>query len=214
MIIDKTSCILKGTRTGGRKMKILGRELTTKELTLVGVMVAITTILDYTFGVIPLLVVSATIVHIPTIITGIVAGPFAGAIVGFFMGLESLIHSATRPAGLLAPLFVNPIISVVPRIFIGIAAYYAYKGFKKLLGEKKEGISIFLGAVFGSLANTIGVLGMIYLVYADKVESLLQNTSAGAFVFTVATTNGVAEFLLAGIITVPIVLALKRINKR
>lgn len=199
---------------GGRKMKIFGRELTTKELTLIGIMVAITTLLDYTFGVIPLPMVSATIVHIPTVITGIVAGPFAGAIVGFFMGLESLIHSATRPAGILAPLFVNPLISVLPRIFIGVASYYAYNGFKRLLGTNKDNVAVFLGAAIGSLTNTIGVLGMIYIVYAQKVEQILQNTTAGAFVFTVATTNGVAELLVSGVIAVPIVMAIKKIKKR
>lgn len=199
---------------GGRKMKIFGRELTTKELTLIGIMVAITTLLDYTFGVIPLPMVSATIVHIPTVITGIVAGPFAGAIVGFFMGLESLIHSATRPAGILAPLFVNPLISVLPRIFIGVASYYAYNGFKRVLGTNKDNVAVFLGAAIGSLTNTIGVLGMIYIVYAQKVEQILQNTTAGAFVFTVATTNGVAELLVSGVIAVPIVMAIKKIKKR
>lgn len=195
-------------------MKIFGRELTTKELTLIGIMVAITTLLDYTFGVIPLPMVSATIVHIPTVITGIVAGPFAGAIVGFFMGLESLIHSATRPAGILAPLFVNPLISVLPRIFIGVASYYAYNGFKRVLGTNKDNVAVFLGAAIGSLTNTIGVLGMIYIVYAQKVEQILQNTTAGAFVFTVATTNGVAELLVSGVIAVPIVMAIKKIKKR
>jgi uncharacterized membrane protein len=158
--------------------------------------------------------VSATIVHIPTVITGIVAGPFAGAIVGFFMGLESLIHSATRPAGILAPLFVNPLISVLPRIFIGVASYYAYNGFKRVLGTNKDNVAVFLGAAIGSLTNTIGVLGMIYIVYAQKVEQILQNTTAGAFVFTVATTNGVAELLVSGVIAVPIVMAIKKIKKR
>jgi len=193
-------------------MKVAGREITTRELTLIGIMLAITTLLDYTFGVIPLPMVSATIVHIPTVIAGIIAGPVVGAIVGFFMGLESLIHSATRPPSILAPLFVNPLISILPRIFIGIVSYYAYNGFKKIFkGKHKEAISIFLGAALGSLTNTIGVLSMIYIVYADKVEAILQNTTAGAFVIAVASTNGVAELIVTGVIAVPIVMAVKKI---
>lgn len=196
-------------------MKIGKKKLTTKELTLVGIMVAITVILDYTIGVIPLPTVSATIVHIPAIITGIVAGPFAGFIVGTAMGIESLIHAVTRPPSPLAPLFFNPLVSVLPRMFIGVVAYYVYTGLKNILKKYKVGmpIAIFVAAALGSLTNTVGVLGAIYFLYADRVEAILESFTAKAFVFMAASTNGVAEMLVSGIIAVPIVMALTKIKK-
>src|SRR5690554_7708529 len=88
----------------------------TKKLTFMALMLAITLILDLTpLGAIPLGPVSATIIHIPTIITGIILGPIAGLIMGTLLGLVSLLHALTRPATPLDPLFINPLVSVLPR---------------------------------------------------------------------------------------------------
>lgn len=196
-------------------MKIGKKKLTTKEMTIVGIMVAITVIMDYTIGVIPLPMVSATIVHIPAVITGMVVGPFAGFIVGTAMGIESLIHAVTRPPSPLAPLFFNPIVSILPRMFIGVVAYYVYAGLKKVLEKWKAGepVSIFIGAAAGSLTNTVGVLSALYFVYAAQVEEILQTVTAKSFVVLVATTNGLAEMIVSGIISVPVVMALLKIKK-
>lgn len=196
-------------------MKIGKKKLTTKEMTIVGIMVAITVIMDYTIGVIPLPMVSATIVHIPAVITGMVVGPFAGFIVGIAMGIESLIHAVTRPPSPLAPLFFNPIVSILPRMFIGVVAYYVYAGLKKVLEKWKAGepVSIFIGAAAGSLTNTVGVLSALYFVYAAQVEEILQTVTAKSFVVLVATTNGLAEMIVSGIISVPVVMALLKIKK-
>lgn len=196
-------------------MKIGKKKLTTKEMTIVGIMVAITVIMDYTIGVIPLPMVSATIVHIPAVITGMVVGPFAGFIVGTAMGIESLIHAVTRPPSPLAPLFFNPIVSILPRMFIGVVAYYVYAGLKKALEKWKAGepVSIFIGAAAGSLTNTVGVLAALYFVYAAQIEEILQTVTAKSFVVLVATTNGLAEMIVSGIISVPVVMALLKIKK-
>lgn len=196
-------------------MKIGKKKLTTKEMTIVGIMVAITVIMDYTIGVIPLPMVSATIVHIPAVITGMVVGPFAGFIVGTAMGIESLIHAVTRPPSPLAPLFFNPIVSILPRMFIGVVAYYVYAGLKKALEKWKAGepVSIFIGAAAGSLTNTVGVLSALYFVYAAQIEEILQTVTAKSFVVLVATTNGLAEMIVSGIISVPVVMALLKIKK-
>ena len=190
-------------------------KVSTRTLALVGMMVAITVILDYTIGVIPLPMVSATIVHIPTVIAGIVAGPVVGAVVGTCMGILSLIHSATRPPSPLSVLLINPLVSVLPRIFIGVMSYYGYKACTHILGKRKmgESISVFVGAAIGSMTNTIGVLSMMYFVYAQKIEMILQSTTAKAFVITVASTSGVAELLVSGIISVPIVVAIKKVYR-
>ncbi|PAB59898.1 ECF transporter S component [Anaeromicrobium sediminis] len=195
-------------------MEVLNKKrVSSKKLTLTAMMVAITVLLDYTIGVIPLPMVAITIVHLPTVIAGIVMGPVMGAVVGFCMGAASLIHSITRPPSPLSVLFINPIISIVPRIFIGVMAYYGYEFVKKLFKGQKESVGVFIGAAIGSLTNTVGVLGMLYLVYADKIEQILEGTTAKAFVITVASTNGMAEAIAAGIVCTPIVVAVKKIYK-
>ncbi|NLL96305.1 MAG: ECF transporter S component, partial [Clostridiaceae bacterium] len=82
-------------------------------LTFLGLMLAITIIMDMTpLGMIPIGAISATIIHIPTIITGVVLGPVAGFIMGTSFGIVSLTHALTRPATILDPLFMNPLVSV------------------------------------------------------------------------------------------------------
>ena len=61
-------------------------------------------------------VVSITILQIPVILCATLAGLWEGVFAGFVMGLMSLIKAAMSPTGILDPLFVNPLCSVLPRI--------------------------------------------------------------------------------------------------
>lgn len=194
------------------------KKLTTRQLVIVSVMLAITLIMDYTpLGVIPLPIVAATITHLPTIVTGIILGPLAGAIVGTGMGCISMFRAMTRPTSVLSPLFMNPLISIIPRIFIGIAAYYAYVAIKGLInahGSKvKDAISIGVGAFIGSMTNTMLVMGMIYIVYKDRVASMLGIDSVLKWIAGIITGQAIIEAIVLVILTIPIVYAWRIINK-
>lgn len=201
----------------------MNKKFTTRHLVIMSVMIAITLILDYTpLGVIPLPIVSATIIHLPTIVTGIILGPLAGAIVGAGMGVISLVHAITRPPSALAPLFWNPLVSILPRIFIGVASYYAYIGMKKALGKfskLKQTISVGVGAFVGSMTNTVLVLGMLYIVYNAEVEEIFNSIpemaglSALDWVVATATGQGILEAIVIVVLTIPIVFAWQQINR-
>ena len=56
--------------------------------------------------------------------------------------------------------YANPLISIIPRFFIGITAYWTYFGFSKLLKNAKhkylrESLPAALGAVVGTVTNTV-----------------------------------------------------------
>ncbi|MFW6287496.1 MAG: ECF transporter S component [bacterium] len=187
----------------------------TRSLTILSVMFAITIILDFTpLGAIPLGSISATIMHIPTIITGIILGPIAGFIMGTLLGLTSLIHALTRPMTPLDPLFINPLISVLPRMFIGVVSYYVYSGLNKLINRKviSKSVSPFVAGIAGSLTNTCLVFLMLYLVYAKVVVEKLGIAFQALFI-SVFTTNAIAEALLAAFITMAIIIAYKNYSK-
>ncbi len=83
------------------------KKMSTRKLTVTGMMIAITMILSYTpLGIIPLQPVSATIVHIPTIIIALLEGPLVGGIVGAAFGIVSMIKAITQPSGILDPCFM------------------------------------------------------------------------------------------------------------
>lgn len=191
-----------------------------RNLTFLGVMLAITIILDSTpLGAVPVGAVSATITHIPTILTGIILGPIAGFIMGTSLGIISLIHAISRPVTILDPLFANPLISVLPRMFIGVMAYYAYSLVYKIVkkGLLGQTIGIVFGSVIGSLTNTAMVFLMLYIVYADQIVEKVKYAieqkwfdiapTFKAFAILTFTTNAVAEALVATIITTAIALA-------
>ncbi len=182
----------------------------TRTLVVLGMMLAMTIILDLTpLGSIPMGTVVATIAHVPTILVGIILGPVAGLVSGVAMGIVSLLHALIRPASPFSLLFINPLISVVPRALIGVGSYYAYtmvfKGFKL---NKSNPVAIGFGAAVGSLVNTVLVLGMLVLVYGDKIVAMLTeagiSVSASGWAIGVALSNGLVEAAVSVIIVVAI----------
>ena len=191
------------------------RRLNVRKMTVIGVLSAISIMMSMIpfIGYIPIGPMKATIMHVPVIIGAIIEGPLVGAIIGLIFGLTSLWNAITQPV-LLSPLFMNPLVSVLPRILIGIIAYYVYKGVYKL--TKKVYASGFVAGLLGSLANTAGVLGMIYILYSDKYLALLgqQGTSAGKLLFGVVVTSGIPEALVAALIVSAVSVALIRKGKK
>ncbi len=63
------------------------RLMDARQLVIAGLLVGITVFLGLSgYGFIPLFTINATILHVPTIIGAIVAGPKVGCMVGFFLG--------------------------------------------------------------------------------------------------------------------------------
>lgn len=179
----------------------------TLRLALLGVLTAIIIIQTFVpfLGYIPLGVLNVTIIPVTVIIAAVVLGPKEGAIVGGIWGMVVFIRAFVAPTSPLAPLvFVNPIISVLPRILIGLLAGYAYIAFGKL--KMNRTLSLAISAVIGSAVNTILVLGLIFIfykeVYADFIKVDVDQVLGALMV--IVGTNGVLEVIFAAIV-VPII---------
>ena len=186
-----------------------------RNLTLLGVMTAIILVMLAIPGIgfIPVGPINATIVHIPVIIIAVVKGPKLGAILGTIFGFASMVNVLLRPT-VTSCIFMNPIISVLPRILIGLVVGYIAKYL--VFSKKGKKIYIMLAAGIGSLVNTIGVLSLIYFIYAQQYMTATGKAgkSALTFLFGIATTNGLVEMILSIVIATPIVLALLRFEKK
>ena len=137
--------------------------ITIRELTIIGLLAGITIALGVSgYGIIPLGPLNVTTLHVPTLIGAIVEGPKVGAFVGFIFGCYSLWQNITAP-NILSPLFINPIISVLPRILFPVLAYLVYL----LLWKAPQGPRIIVSAFMGTVFHTIMVMGLIFLLYAD-----------------------------------------------
>lgn len=81
-------------------------------------------------GFIPLGVVTPTTVHIPVIVGAMVTGPVGGGVLGLAFGLMSLITSIVRPT-LFSPAFLNPLISILPRILFGVITGWMFRSLNR-----------------------------------------------------------------------------------
>jgi len=153
------------------------------------------------FGYIPWLAgASLTVMHVPAIIGAVLEGPVVGAIVGVIFGVTALIKAATSPQGPIDVFFVNPLISVLPRLLVGIAAWAAYKAFR----GKVDAVAAAVAGIAGSLTNSLFVLGALVAFGA------IPPASAAA----VLVANGPIEAALAAVLTLGVVAAWKGIESR
>ena len=183
------------------KVKLRQRKKTdVRRMAIIGVLSAISIMLSMTpLGFIPIGPTNATIMHIPVIIGAIIEGPVVGITVGFIFGATSLLKALTMPT-ITSFAFVNPLVSVLPRMLIGIVAYYVYKLTIKF--TKNVFVSGWITGVIGSLVNTAVVLGMIYILYGARYAEALGESASAAktLILTLVATNGIPEAIVGGFV--------------
>ena len=115
------------------------RKISIKQMAIIGMLSAISIMLSMTpLGFIPIGPIDATIMHIPVIIGAIIEGPIVGGIIGFIFGFTSFIRAITMPKPT-SFVLMNPFISILPRVIMGIVSFYVYKIIFKI--TKKSSLS-------------------------------------------------------------------------
>lgn len=187
------------------------KKVNVRRMTIISLLSAISIMLSMIpLGYIQIGPVAITTMCIPVIIGGIIEGPMVGMIVGFIFGLTSMFRGMAGMAGVTGFVFINPLVSVLPRIFIGLVAYYSFKLAMKIV--KNTYVSGLIAGGMASITNTVGVLGMIYVLYAaEYAEALGQSAgTAKALLMGIATTNGIAEALGGALVVSAVVVVLKK----
>lgn len=72
-------------------------------------------------------------------------------------------------------------------------------------------------AAVGTITNTVGVLGMIYIRHAAEYANLLgieQSTVGKFIIYGVAIPNGVPEMIVAVLVVTAVVQALSKLYKK
>lgn len=193
--------------------KLKNRRLSIRQMTMIGMLSAISIFLGITgLGFIPLPTMRATIMHVPVIIGAIIEGPVVGALVGLVFGLFSMYQNFTAP-GPTSFIFWNPIIAIIPRVLVGIVAYYVYRALYNKI--KKESISIAIASLLASFTNTAGVLSLAYLFYLEKYSAALgiNPDTAAVAIAGIGITNGIPEAIVSSVICIPVIIAISKIKK-
>lgn len=188
----------------------------TYRLALLGILSAIIIIQNFVpfLGNIPIPPLNPTIIQITVIVAAFTLGTREGMIVGGIWGVVRMIKAYTLPATPLdLILFTNPLIALVPRILIGLTAGAVYQFFRK---KNKERTGMIVGAVVGSLTNTILVLGFIALLFGEEYATALGVAPSNlmAVLATVVATNGIAEAVASAILAPVLSRAINKVKRK
>lgn len=151
-----------------------------------------------------------TYVHLPVILGTIIIGKKQGLFLGFVFGLCSIYQNAVMPTSPISFVFLNPLVSVLPRVLIPVMVILTMEMLNKTKMNTTTKVAISAG--IGSITNTVVVLAMIYFIYAAQYAQKLAmpvDAVIGALVAT-ACVNGIPECIFMIILTVALYKALKR----
>jgi uncharacterized membrane protein len=161
--------------------------LGTRQVVVAGVVGGVALFLGATrLGLIPVpipLIGNATIMHIPAIVGGVLEGPVVGILAGLIFGIFSFLYAES-------PVFANPIVAILPRLLIGVVAWAVFVGLRRFSVD----LASVAAGLLGSLANTVGVLGLAVLF------GLLPLS-----IVPVILPQAIAEAVLAAVVTVVVV---------
>ena len=174
------------------------RNSKTNELVLTGLFTAIIIIMAFTpLGYIPLVVINATIIHIPVILGSLFCGPKKGAFLGFLGKMsESLSQAAALGIG----------IAVGAVVFIVVEAVFIRKS--------TQVIPFVYAGVAGAMTNTLLVMGSIFVLYKDAYADAIgvAGNAVLGVITGVISFNGVIEAIVAAIIVYLVGLVLNTIK--
>jgi uncharacterized membrane protein len=160
--------------------------LNVRQIVIAGILGGIAIFLGYTrlgFIPVPNLAGNATIMHVPAILGGALEGPVVGTIVGGIFGIFSFIQAEV-------PFFRDPLVSILPRLFIGVVAWAVFASLRNISLD----LAAAAAGVLGSLTNTVGVLGMAVLLGYLPLAAVVP-----------IVPQAIAEAVLAAVVTVVVV---------
>jgi uncharacterized membrane protein len=180
--------------------------LPVRKIAVAGVLSALAVVLGLTrIGYIPWFTgTSVTVLHLPVIIGALLEGPVVGLVIGAIFGVTSVFQAAL--SGLAGDaLFANPLIAVLPRLFIGPVAYAVYRLVAGRPAARpavaRELAAIGAGAALGSLTNTALVIGAIGLFGGVPWATLLP----------LAVANAPPEAIVAVVLALAVVAVWRRL---
>jgi uncharacterized membrane protein len=166
-------------------------------------------------GYINLVVIKATLIHVPVIIGSIILGPKKGAFLGVVFGCTSLVTNTFNPSLLsfaFSPFYSvggnsgnlwSLVICFVPRILVGVVPYFVYRAIKKAIKSKTgDFIGLPLAGISGAVVNTGLVMPLIYICFREQFAAARNIPLSAVYdaVLGIVMLNGISEAIVAGVL--------------
>ncbi len=193
------------------KNSTIRKNLFLAQISILSALIIIMTFVPY-LGYISYGALSITLIHIPVIVGACLLGVKGGAALGAVWGISCIIKAVTAPPSPLEGIiFRNPLIALIPRVLMGMAAGLIMH----LIEKKSKTLGAVLSGIAACLTNTVLVMGGIYLIYGEKYGDVLNISSISFggltnYILAAFGINAVIEIATAIIITVPVVNAVSK----
>lgn len=154
-------------------------------------------------GYIPTPVANITIIQITVALGSLLFGLKEGALLGLVWGGLSLLHNLLLPTSLISPIFINPMVSVVPRLLDGLMiAFLAQFLLKKFSVRFTSMVVGFSSAFLNTLLVSISIIlfeGRAYAQFLHVPIDILIPSVISVLSFN-AILESIASTLLVGVI--------------
>ncbi|MDR0697127.1 MAG: ECF transporter S component [Christensenellaceae bacterium] len=163
------------------------------------------------FGPISLAALPLIVVIVATQVLGFKNGIITGAM----FGTISFVGSFIAPS-ILSQAFINPLVSLFPRILIGVTVYFSNKFLIRIFNNSKRFLAYATSACIGVLTNTILVIGMILLFNFGRTMNFQESslTIGWEWMTAILIENSIFELVICAILVPPITIALIAETKR
>lgn len=185
----------------------------TRDLVYMAVFIAIILLQSWvpTLGYISFGAISLTFIHVTVIVAVLWLGIKQGTLIGAVWGITAMIIAYMRGTPFERLVFVNPLISLLPRILMPVVL----GGLIYLMRQNKwdDKLVSLIAGVIGSLLNTGFVLGAVGLFAGKEFISTVQGANIDqlwTIIGGIIAANGVPEAILAGVMTPLIYMAMKK----
>ena len=183
------------------------KSFTTKQLTVLGLMIAIMIIFAFTpIGSIPIGPLVITMQVIPVAISAVVLGPKGGAIAGAVFGLLSFLQALGIgiPSAMGAMLVsINPFLAFVqrfvPRLLDGLIIGFIFKA----LSKKNKYVACALTGFFAAFINTVLFMFALVILFGNTeyIQGLMGGQNVILFICAFVGINAVVEMIASTVIT-------------
>lgn len=178
----------------------------------------------------------AFLMLLPVLIASQVERLSTATFTGFVLGLSSLVCAFIFP-NVMSPLFYNPLVSVLPRILIGIVSWAVFRYTNIAIDKtvdivnnkknrpqskdtdslKRKGAARFpfvsaFSAMMGVITNTGIVLAMMWIFFNNKIVG--EMVINAQFFTALLSLNFVIEIAVCAVLVPPIVYAIKIVLKQ
>lgn len=194
------------------------KKLSTKQLTVLGLMIAVLVLMSYTpLGYLNIGPLAITFNMIPVAIAAIACGPLGGAVLGAVFGLTSFGQciGIGGVSAMGATLFsISPVLAFiqrfVPRFLDGWLLGYLFRWLRKV--TKNTTLAGYITGFLSAFLNTVFFMVALVVLFGntDYVKNLIGGRNIIVFICAFVGINAICEMISATILTGVISVALKK----